>query len=397
MNYYMIAGEASGDLHAANLMRELRRRDPEATFRCWGGERMETEGGFIVKHYRELAFMGFVEVLKHLPAVLGNIRECKKDLREHRPDVLILVDFPGFNLRIAEFARQQGITVFYYISPKIWAWNQKRVLKIKRVVDKMFCILPFEVDFYRKWGMEVDYIGNPLVDAIAEWKRTQRNDSATGNSDAANADRANPDGANPEKQERTNKVASGKDELPVIALLPGSRKQEITRILPEMLQATDRFNGVTVVIAGAPTFSSDFYRPFIGNRPVSIVFGHTYDLLDRATAALVTSGTATLETALFHVPQVVLYKANALSVAIARRVIKVRYISLVNLIADREIVRELIQEACHADKIAGELERLLYDETYRAGMLANYQALQTIVGEPGASARAAEKMIQYLS
>lgn len=371
MDYYVIAGEASGDLHASNLMRELRRRDRAARFRCWGGDRMQAAGGVIVKHFREMAYMGFVEVLKHLPAVLGNLRQCKQDLLKHRPDVLILVDFPGFNLRIAEFAKEHGILVFYYISPKIWAWNQKRVLKIKRVVDRMFCILPFEVDFYRTWGMEVDYVGNPLVDAVSEWRAARVSDGQT--------------------------ASGGPDDLPVVALLPGSRKQEITRILPEMLCAVDRFTGVEVVIAGAPTFSEDFYRPLIGDRRVSLVFGQTYDLLHRASAALVTSGTATLETALLNVPQVVLYKANALSVAIARRVIKVRFISLVNLIADKEMVKELIQGDCNGQQIAAQLKRLLYDESYRKALFANYEALRQRVGGPGASARAAEKMLQYLS
>src|SRR5690606_38997141 len=320
---------------------------------------------------REMAYMGFVEVLKHLPAVLGNLRQCKQDLLKHRPDVLILVDFPGFNLRIAEFAKEHGIPVFYYISPKIWAWNQKRVLKIKRVVDRMFCILPFEVDFYRTWGMEVDYVGNPLVDAVSEWRAARVSDGQT--------------------------ASGGPDDLPVVALLPGSRKQEITRILPEMLCAVDRFTGVEVVIAGAPTFSEDFYRPLIGDRRVSVVFGRTYDLLHNARAALVTSGTATLETALFNVPQVVLYKANALSVAIARRLVKIRFISLVNLIAGKKIVTELIQEDCTPARIAAELGPLLHDGARRSQMLADYARLREAVGGPGASARAAEKMIQYLS
>ncbi|QEC52530.1 lipid-A-disaccharide synthase [Anseongella ginsenosidimutans] len=364
MKYYVIAGEASGDLHASNLMRELRRRDPSASFRCWGGDLMQQENGIIVKHYREMAYMGFVEVLTHLPAIFRNIRQCKQDLLQHRPDVLILVDFPGFNLRIAEFAKQQNIPVFYYISPKIWAWNQKRVLKIKRVVDKMFCILPFEVDFYRRWGMEVDYVGNPLADAIAA-------------------------------REATDAALHG--DQPLIALLPGSRKQEITRILPEMLRATDHFKDFRVVIAGAPAFSEDFYRPFTGSRQIQVVFGQTYDLLRASRAALVTSGTATLETALLNVPQAVLYKANALSVAIARRVIKVPYISLVNLIAGKEIVKELIQETCNEEQIAAELGKLLHDEPYRNRMLADYEVLRGIVGGPGASTRAAEKMLEYLS
>src|SRR3546814_483478 len=236
MNYYIIAGEASGDLHASNLMRVLRQRDVPARFRCCGGDLMQAQGGTIVTHYSEMAYMGFVEVVTHLPAVLRNIRRCKQDLLEHRPDVLILVDFPGFNLRIAAFAQEQGIPVFYYISPKIWAWNQKRALKIKRVVDHMFCILPFEVEFYRRFGMEVDYVGNPLMDAIDAWKST------------------------------ASEISEGH---PVIALLPGSRKQEIDHILPEMLKAATRFKGHQVVIAGAPSFSPDYYQPFIENLEIT--------------------------------------------------------------------------------------------------------------------------------
>ena len=383
MNYYIIAGEASGDLHASNLMRELRQRDPAADFRCWGGDLMQKEGGVIVKHYRDLAYMGFVEVLTHLPSILRNIRECKGDLLEYRPDVLILVDFPGFNLRIAEFAKKQGIPVFYYISPKIWAWNQKRVLKIKKVVDRMFCILPFEVDFYRRWGMEVDYVGNPLSDAIAAWEA----EDPAGTEDAAGTE--NVAGTRPRWMPP--------DSRPVIALLAGSRKQEITRILPEMLKATDHFKDFSVVIAGAPSFSEAFYRPFIGNRPVTVVFDRTYDILHSARAALVTSGTATLETALLNVPQAVLYKGNALSIAIARRVIKVKYISLVNLIAGRDIVTELIQETCNEVHITAELRLLLSNDAYRRQMFSDYHELQATVGGPGASGRAAEKMLKYLS
>lgn len=388
MNYYIIAGEASGDLHASNLMRELRQLDPAAAFRCWGGDLMQEQGGVIVKHYRDMAYMGFVEVIINLPAILRNIRLCKQDLLEHRPDVLILVDFPGFNLRIAEFAKARGIKVFYYISPKIWAWNQKRVLKIRRVVDRMFCILPFEVEFYRRWGMDVDYVGNPLMDAIEAWKTT-----GVGNSPVSSA---SPDIASvrqnisPAPQE----VTPG---APVIALLPGSRKQEISRILPEMLDAVDGFSDFQPVVAGAPSFSVEFYQSFLEGRQIPVVFGQTYDLLHAAEAALVTSGTATLETALLNVPQAVLYKANPLSVAIARKVIKIEFISLVNLIAGEEIVKELIQEECNQTHIRAELNRLLHDQTYRETMLANYKHLYETVGGPGASRRAAEKMLEYLS
>lgn len=366
MKYYLIAGEASGDLHGANLMKGLKIQDTEAQFRFLGGDLMHAHGGELVLHYSQMAFMGFVEVLLNIRSILRNLKNTQQDILNYRPDALILIDFPGFNLKIAEFAKKHGIRVYYYISPKVWAWNQKRVLKIKRVVDKMFCILPFEVDFYKSWGMEVEYVGNPLLDAIA-----------------AHED----DPAFIEKYGLTGK--------PLIALLPGSRKQEIHKILPEMVSIADRFPDYQFVIAGAPGFSEEFYQKN-GKSSIPVVFNATYDLLQNAVAAVVASGTATLETALFHVPQVVVYKANALSVAIARLLVKIRFISLVNLIMDKGVVKELIQEDCNPDAIEAELNLILHDSSHHEKMKADYRELALRMGDPGASARTAELIVNDL-
>ena len=367
MKYYLVAGEASGDLHGANLMAALKARDPQAEFRFFGGDLMQAKGGTLVKHYAEMAFMGFLEVALNLRTILKNMKTCKNDILKWRPDVVILIDFPGFNLKIATFCKEKRLPVFYYISPKVWAWNQKRVLKIKKVVDKMFCILPFEVDFYKSWGMEVDYIGNPLLDAVFIH---QKNENFI----------------------RQNNLG----QKPIVALLPGSRRQELKGILPDMLAITDQFPNHQFVIAGAPSFAAEDYTSFIGKKLVPVVFDQTYDLLEHASAALVASGTATLETALFHVPQVVLYKGNAITIGIAKMLIKIRFISLVNLIMDREIVKELIQENCMPQKISNELEQLLHNQHYRQTMLDNYAVLDGKMGKPGASAKTAELMIGYL-
>jgi len=366
MRYYMIAGEASGDLHGANLMKALKLEDSEAQFRFLGGDLMIAQGGDLVKHYSEMSYMGFAEVLMNLPAILRNLKNAKADLLANRPDALILIDFPGFNLKIAEFAKSKGIKVYYYISPKVWAWNQKRVLKIKKVVDKLFCILPFEVEFFRTWGMEVDYVGNPLLDAIAAFK---------------------PDAQFKQKH--------GLVEKPIIALLPGSRKQEILKILPDMLQTASRFADYQFVIAGAPNFGPDFYKGFVGSQKIPVVFNDTYNLLANAKAAIVTSGTATLETALFHVPEVVVYKTSAISVFIARMVIKIRFISLVNLIMDKLVVKELIQEDCNPDKIGEELQELV-GGSYRDEMLQNFKQLSEKMGSPGASEKTARLIVKSL-
>jgi len=367
MNYYLIAGEASGDLHGSNLMKALKQHDSEAEFRYFGGDLMKAEGGTLKKHYSEMAFMGFIEVIANLGTVLKNIKFAKKDILENRPDVLILIDFPGFNLKIADFAKKQGIPVFYYISPKVWAWNQKRVLKIKKMVDRMFCILPFEVEFYRRWGMEVDYVGNPILDAI--------------------------ESNSPDLQFRaTNRL----DNRPLIALLPGSRRQELERVLPEMLKTIDRFPDFQFAIAGAPSFSEIEYQKYLDGKKIPVIFNATYNLLLNADAAVVTSGTATLETALLKTPQVVVYKGNSISIGIARMLVNIKYISLVNLVMDDEVVKELIQEDCSGEMIGAELDLIMNDQKYRAAMMQKYDQLGFRMGAPGASGRAAELMVKYL-
>lgn len=367
MKYYLVAGEASGDLHGANLMKELKKLDSQAEFRFFGGDLMQAEGGTLVKHYAEMAFMGFLEVMVNIRTILKNLKACKADISDWQPDALILIDFPGFNLKIADYAKKQGIPVNFYISPKVWAWNQKRVLKIKRVVDHLFCILPFEVDFYKQWGMQVDYVGNPLLDAVAAFK--------------------------PQNDFLVKHNFTGKK---LIALLPGSRKQEISNLLPDMVAVAERFKFYQFVIAGAPSFDADYYKPFLNGKNIPIIFNSTYDLLSHSDAAIVASGTATLETALFHVPQVVVYKGGKISVGIARMVVKIKFISLVNLIMNRLVVKELIQEDCTPDKVAAELDSILNDKIYRQQMLDGYNELDNLMGEPGASAKTAALIIGYL-
>lgn len=368
MKYYLVAGEASGDLHGANLMKALKELDPLAEFRFFGGDLMQAEGGTLVKHYADMAFMGFVEVVANLRAIMKNLKACKQDIDAYGPDVLVLIDFPGFNLKIAGFAKSIGLPVYYYISPKVWAWNQKRVLKIKKIVDHLFCILPFEVDFYKTWGMDVDYVGNPLLDAKTAFK--------------------------PEPEFLQKYHLTGKK---IIALLPGSRKQEITYLLPEMIAVAEQFPGYQFVIAGAPSFKLDFYSEFVKDKNIPVIFNATYDLLSHAYAAIVASGTATLETALFNVPQVVVYKGNALTIAIARMLVKIKFISLVNLIVNKGIVKELIQEDCNELKIAAELEAITGDSAYRENMLLNYDELDDRMGQPGASAKTAALILKYAS
>jgi lipid-A-disaccharide synthase len=368
MKYYLVAGEASGDLHGANLMKALKALDSQAEFRFFGGDLMQAEGGMLVKHYASMGFMGFLEVALNLNRIFKNLKFCREDIFAWQPDALVLIDFPGFNLRIAEYAKKHGILVCYYISPKVWAWNQKRVLKIKRIVDHLFCILPFEVDFYKKWDMQVDYVGNPLLDAIAAFKPN----------------------ANFLKE-------NGIENKKVIALLPGSRRQEISLILPDMLAVTDKYPGHQFVIAGAPTFDREYYSQFIGVKNIPVIFNSTYDILTVAEAGIITSGTAVLETALFHVPQVVVYKGSRISVGIARMVVKIRFISLVNLIMDKLVVKELIQNDCNPGTITAELDNILKDKTYRQQMLDDYAQLDQKMGKPGASSRTASLILQYIS
>lgn len=363
MKYYIIAGEASGDLHASNLMKGLKQLDPDADFRCWGGDLMKAQGGEIIKHYRDLAFMGFTEVLMNIRTIFRNMDLCKADLLENRPDVLILVDYPGFNLRIAEFAKAKGIKVFYYISPQVWAWKQSRVHKIKKVVDRMFVILPFEKEFYDRFDYAVDFVGHPLLDAISDYSQQQGKPSFS--------------------------------KKPIIALLPGSRKQEISTMLPIMLSVKKYFPEYQFIVAGAPSQTPEFYHTLMNDSEVQLVHNSTYDLLLQSKAALVTSGTATLETALFGVPEVVCYKGGQVSYLIARQLIKVKFISLVNLIMDKEIVKELIQQELNEQQLKQELSKLL-DPTQNKQLLKDYQDLKQKLGGAGASLKTARLMIQYL-
>ena len=369
MKYYLIAGEASGDLHGANLMRALQQIDPKAEFRFWGGDRMEAVGGKLVKHYRDLAFMGFWEVVMNLRTILRNIDFCKRDITDFQPDALIFIDYPGFNMRIAKWAKQRGIPTHYYISPQIWAWKENRIKAIKRDVDAMYVILPFEKDFYEgKHGYPVHFVGHPLLDAIAARKEVSM-----------------------EAFKREN----GLDERPIIALLPGSRKQEIAKMLSVMLSVVGSYHEYQFVIAGAPSLGYDFYQPFIKEENVHFVSGKTYDLLSHSHAALVTSGTATLETALFRVPEVVCYRGNWISYQIAKRVISLKYISLVNLIMDAPVVTELIQGALNTRNLKAELDKLL-DPAYREQLLKDYQALRERLGNEGASKRTAQAIYDSL-
>jgi lipid-A-disaccharide synthase len=366
MRYYLIAGEASGDLHGANLMKALKEKDPQAEFRFFGGDLMLAEGGTLVQHYSTMAYMGFVEVLMNLRTILNNMKICKLDIAGWQPDVVILIDFPGFNLKIAEFAKARGLLTCYYISPKVWAWNQKRVFKIKKVVDHLFCILPFEVAFFKQFDMQVDYVGNPLLDAVSAFA---------------------PDPHFLQEHQLQDKK--------LVALLPGSRQQEISRLLPEMVKVARRYPQYQFVVAGAPSFQMAYYEQFLDGTGLPLVFNATYDLLFNAHAAIVASGTATLETALFNIPQVVVYKANQIMVSAARIFLKIKYISLVNLIMDKRVVQELIQQECNTDTIGAELEKLTQKGVYRQQMLDNYQQLHLLMGKPGASAKAASLILQY--
>lgn len=364
MRYYIIAGEASGDLHGSNLIKAIHEQDTTADVRCWGGDRMEAAGATLVKHYRELAFMGFVEVLMHLRTIFRNMDLCKKDITAYRPDVLVLIDYPGFNMRIAEWAKKEGIKVVYYISPQVWAWKENRVKKIKRDVDRMIVILPFEVDFYKKWAHDVVYVGHPLVEVV----RHEREDVPM--------------------EPITNK--------PVIALLPGSRSQEINVKLPVMLELVERFPEYRFVVAQASAQPDSLYNELIGTKDVLLAKGQTYNLLKQATAGLVTSGTATLETALFGVPQVVCYKGNAISFWLATKLVKVKYISLVNLIMDKPVVTELIQDDLTPAKLEAALNRLLHDEAYKKELKQDYAALWHTLGDKDASKLAAQEIITLI-
>ena len=378
MKYYLIVGEASGDLHASNLMRALKELDAEADFRFFGGDLMSAVGGTRVKHYKELAYMGFIPVLLHLRTIFKNMELCKKDIVAWNPDVVILVDYPGFNLKIAEFVKKHtDIPIYYYISPKIWAWKEYRIKNIKRDVDELFSILPFEVDFFKGHNYPIHYVGNPCVDAVDAFQQN-----------------------NTESFDDFIKVNS-LAEKPIIALLAGSRKQEIKDNLPAMIEAAKPFvNDYQLVLAGAPSIDPDYYQQYIGTDvPVRIVFGQTYRLLAQAKVALVTSGTATLETALFRVPQVVCYylAMGKLISFLRRHILKVKYISLVNLVADKEVVRELVADTMTVENVRAELDALLNKDDYRNKMLQEYDRMIKILGPAGASHQAASKMINLLS
>lgn len=368
MKYYIIAGEASGDLHGSNLIKELKKIDASSTFRCWGGDKLRQAGGELVKHYRELAFMGFTEVLMNLRTIFRNLKFCKEDILQHQPDALILIDYPGFNLRIAKWAKQEGLRVIYYISPQVWAWKANRVKMMKECIDKMLVILPFEKNYFKnKWNWEVEYVGHPLVEVV----------------------------------EKSRELGAGSQpfaDKPIIALLPGSRKQEILKKLPIMLEVSKAFPGYQFIVAKAPGVEETFYDDLLKSYAnVSYVADKTYHLLMQSKAALVTSGTATLETALFDVPEIVCYKGSFLSYQIGKRLVNVKYISLVNLIMDRLVVKELIQNELTVNNLQEELQQLLTDEQRIAQIKSDYTDLKNLLSQGGnASAKAAYSIIDFL-
>lgn len=370
MRYYIIAGEASGDLHASNLVAEIKKKDKKAEFRGCGGDLMKAQGVDLLKHYRTMAYMGFVEVAVNLRKVLGNIAQCKKDIIEYQPDAVILVDYPGFNFRIADFAHDKGFKVLYYISPQLWAWKRRRVKKVKRTVDKMLVILPFEEEFYKQYGVDVTYVGNPLLDELAKFGTANRSIFLRRNSLG-------------EKRE-------------IIALLPGSRYQEVKRVLPVMLKAASHFPDYQFVVAGVSSLDKSLYKKILGNSDVFLIENQTYELLQNSSAAVVTSGTATLETALLTVPEVVCYKATGFSYFLAKWMIKVKFISLVNLVMDKEVVKELIQGEMTEENIVKELELLLHNSKRQRKLLEDYEELKDRLGGAGASEKAAEVITEAM-
>ena len=367
--FYIIAGEPSGDLHASNLMQAILDERSNTDFRFWGGEKMNAIQKGMAKHIKDLAFMGFLEVVLNLRTILRNISFCKKDILAYQPDALILVDYPGFNLRIAKWAKKHDIKVYYYISPQIWAWKQNRVYKIKELVDKMYVILPFEKDFYKRFDFDVEYVGHPLLDEIAKFDFSD--------SRLSFLDR--------------NQL----DNRAIIAVLPGSRKQEVSVKLPIMLAAVKGYVNHQIIFAGAPTLSKEFYASI--DYSVSVIFNETYEIMANARAAIVTSGTATLEAALFKVPEVICYKGSNISYSIAKRLIKVKYISLVNLILDQEVVKELIQHECTSENIQLELDKIINDENYRQMLIDKYNELEEMLGGGGASKKVAQSLFKTLS
>jgi lipid-A-disaccharide synthase len=371
MKYFIIAGEQSGDLHGSNLVKEIIKTDSEAEIRCWGGDMMESAGARLMMHYKKTAFMGFVEVLKHLGSINRNMILCRLQINEFNPDVVILIDYPGFNLRIAAFAKKQGFRVFYYISPKFWAWYEKRVERIKKYVDRIYIIFPFEVSFYKRYDINAIYCGNPLLDEI------ERRSASLPTADKI-------------------RESLGLDDKPVIAILAGSRKSEITQVLPRMLEVVEQFPEYQFVLAGVRNLPDELYTKVIGRKNVGIIKDRTYEILRISHAALVTSGTATLETALFNVPQVVCYRGDFISMVIAWFVIKVKYISLVNLIMGKEVVKELVQYSLNRKNLYKELKSIVEGGVKRKQMLADYKKLNEIIGPSGASGRTARDMVKCL-
>lgn len=371
MKYYIISGEASGDLHGSNLMKAIIRQDPEAEIRFWGGDLMQSVGGTMVKHIKDLAIMGFVEVVAHLRTVLNNLKFCKQDILNYNPDAVIFIDYPGFNLKIAKFTHSHGFKNFYYISPQVWAWKKNRIKTMRKVLDKMYVILPFEKPFYDKHNVEnVEYVGHPLLDAVADFNTTNNSD-------------------NFRKQHNL-------DDRPIIALMPGSRKMELRKMMPAMADLASRHPEYNFVIAGMTLFGDSFYKPFLTSKNVTLVYNQTYLLLQSAFAGVITSGTATLEAALFHLPEVVCYRANAFTVAIAKRFAKVKYISLVNLIADKPVVRELIQKDLNKNTLETEFSKITKDKNNRMTMIAEFENIEKRLGSQGVSERTAISILKTL-
>jgi len=371
MKYYLIAGEASGDLHASNLMKELAKHHNSVDFRFFGGDKMLAVGGTLVRHFKEMAFMGFVDVLANLRTIAGNLKYCKQDIQSWKPDAIVLIDYAGFNLRIAEFAKSIGTKVFYYITPKVWIWKKSRIVKLKKFTDKLYVIFPFEVDFFKSHEVEVEYFGNPLMDSYNEFRENSE--------------------ANEDFLAKNNL-----SDKPVVALLSGSRRDEIKRCLPDMVEASRAFPDYNFVVAGAPSISDELYQEYLKNSSVRFLKNCTYDILKNSVAGVITSGTATLETAIFNVPQVVVYKTSPLNYYLARLFVKITFFSLVNLISGKKVVQELLQFNI-PDGIKIELSKILLEKDYREAMLANYKELHERVGNSGPSSRIAKSMTEYLN
>lgn len=374
MRYYIIAGEASGDLHGSNLIKGIREIDSSAQIRCWGGDLMKEAGAELVKHYKDGAIMGFVEVVANLGKLAKNLNDCKNDIINYNPDVVVLIDYPGFNFRIAQFAKERGMRVFYYIAPKVWAWKENRVHKLKKYVDRLFIIFPFEIEYFKKWGIDAIYRGNPLLDSVD-----------------------NHSSADETKEDFQKRTGIGTAET-TVALLAGSRRSEIKYLLPRMMQVAEKYPNYRFLLACAPSMEREFYEGIVGKKcsNIKLLFGETYSILRHSDAAIINSGTASLEAALIGVPQVVCYGGNEISYQIAKRVVKLKYISLANLIMDKGLFKELIQHDCTPQKISQELDNLLNNSEYRAKMISDYRNVRDVLGGKGASAKVARAMIEEL-